>query len=71
VSEFITNIVINLATSSGAAQVPIRCSINAPKRAEAGLLNIGSCLAPTSGITKFIIVKGMILVTLLYHLSPT
>ncbi len=33
-------------------------------RPEAGLLNKSSCLAPTLGVTKFIIVKGMILVTL-------
>jgi hypothetical protein len=31
---------------------------------EAGSLNKSSCLAPTLGVTKFIIVTGMILVTL-------
>jgi hypothetical protein len=31
---------------------------------EAGLLNKSSCLAPTLGVTKFIIVKGMRLATL-------
>jgi hypothetical protein len=32
--------------------------------AEAGLLNKSSCLAPTLGVTKFITVKDVILVTL-------
>jgi hypothetical protein len=34
------------------------------KRSEAGLLNKSSCLAPTLVVTKFIIVTGMIWVTL-------
>jgi hypothetical protein len=32
--------------------------------AEAGLLNKSSCLAPTVGVTKFIEMRDMILVTL-------
>ncbi len=33
-------------------------------KTDASLLNKNSCLAPTLGVTKFIIVKAMILVTL-------
>ena len=34
------------------------------RKAEAGLLNKSSCLAPALGVTKFILVGDMILVTL-------
>jgi hypothetical protein len=46
------------------------CCEYGPRHPEAGLLNKSSCLAPTLGITRLIIVKDIILVTLLCHLSP-
>jgi hypothetical protein len=33
---------------------------------EAGMLNKSSCIAPSLGVTKFIIVKDIIFVTLCY-----
>jgi hypothetical protein len=36
----------------------------AQTKAEAGLLTKGLCLTPALGVTKFIIVKDMILITL-------
>ncbi len=48
--------------------IPWQCmfalSMRTLQSAEAGLLNKSSCLAPTLGVTKFIFVKEMILVTL-------
>jgi len=59
-------IVINLVTVTPKAAAKLELLINKLASGygytEAGLLNNSSSLAPTLGVTKFIIVKGMILV---------
>jgi hypothetical protein len=54
-------IVMNLVTP----KVGAKCELlfNKPT-SEAGLLNKSSCLAPALGVTKFLIVTDMILITL-------
>ncbi len=42
----------------------IMLSAVVPKTSEAGLLNKSSCLAPALGVTKFIIVSDMFLITI-------
>jgi hypothetical protein len=54
---------VNLVTPKGAAKLELLFNELA---SEAGLLNKGSCLARALGVTKFINMRYMILVTLCF-----
>ncbi len=67
-TKFVAMIFVILNTHKAGAKHDILINTLA---SEANLLNKSSCLAPVVGVTKFIIVTAMILVTLLSILSTT